>query len=677
MKTSILSMMMVAAGTLGFSAQEQGTLTLENGRVGLTLPHDSIVYVVASPQTPLEKRVTGELCAYLGKVIRKPPQIVSDLSKAPGTTPAIILSSRPLSTPVSLSAPQGDPEAYALLTTAIGKRPVVLAVGNTDKGLKRAVQRLVIKSRQEKDALVIPNLAISEKPWIPEREWSHCPWVSRVPRYDHRKWPTNTDMRVDVSLYNDEQLSNYAAMFDWFGFSGVQLMETCYSYAVFKSPDAYQNWEKVIARAARENGQNVSLWVWAAQFNDYAWSDPDVVYAPQQGKSAFEDPKVYKAFEKYYDVYARMAPDVDRLIAHFYDPGNLKNREDVFQYMRLLEGKFKQKNPAIKVAVDGWGSGLDYLDALVQNGFKDHLLLVMSMPNFVSSAARTSFHERAKKLGCNIGIWGWYTTEHETDQFPTMHVNAQIYKRLCQQIKEGAFQVYPVSYWSEMEAYHLNNIYTLYAASRLLWNPDGDPHEILGELCEGIWGPRNGSKVLSALELIQDCRSGPKWETYWWTCSEYRLGTADPKEDLRRADESIAALESMQTDPEFVPKFPLPFPPATFAELITPHLKQIRALAEFRVKMNRVREAAEKGAPKEKLAEMVVEAWQPIPFFNTWVGEWGLPESEAQDRIVRCLCKDLNLQIADPEWYAKRDAVFFKFMGGIYKSFRGGNSNVR
>ena len=124
-----------------------------------------------------------------------------------------------------------------------------------------------------------------------------------------------------------------------------------------------------------------------------------------------------------------------------------------------------------------------------------------------------------------------------------------------------------------MEAHHLNDIYSEYVASQLLWNPDRDPHEILRELTDGIWGGSNGDKVFAALRLIEDTRSGPGWSTYWWQNPQYRLGTADPSDDLRRADAVVEELEGMKTDPSFVPKFPLPFPPQTFVDLMLPHLQ--------------------------------------------------------------------------------------------------------
>jgi len=617
-------------------------------------PHGSTAYVIAAPATPLEKRVTNDLTDYLGKVLKKPPRVVANLAGVPAKSPAIILSSKTISAPVPLSAPAGSEESFAISTTSSAGRPLVLAVGSTDRGLKRAVQRLIIRSLQQDDALVIPSIQVSEKPWIAEREWTVCPWVPQHVRGAFVN--PYADNRMNIWLYSDEQLARYAAMYDWFGFSGAQLMETCYSYAVMGSPEAFQGRQKALARFVKENGQNVSLWIWAAEFNGYGWLDPDVTYTPENGKSAFDDPKVRRAFEKYYDIYARLAPDVDRLIGHFYDPGALRDRSDVFKYMRLLEGKFKAKNPNVRMSIDAWAAGLDYMDQLVQNGFSEYLLLEMSMPHLFKPGERERFHEHAKKLGLKVGVWGWYTTEYESDQLPSLYVNAQVYKQFCQQMKQGALQVQPASYWSEMEAHHINNIYSMYAASQLLWNPDRDPHEILQELAEGIWGPRNGPKVLAALELIQELRSGSRWETYWWTLPDYRLGSQNPNEDLRRANEVIAALEGMQPDSSFVTKFPLPFPPATFVELMLPHLRQIRLFADFRIKYNLIREAAKNGIPTAKLGEMISAAWQPIPEFNTWIGTFGQPESKMQDQMARKLCKDLGVEVAEPSWSKSQDA---------------------
>jgi hypothetical protein len=45
-------------------------------------------------------------------------------------------------------------------------------------------------------------------------------------------------------------------------------------------------------------------------------------------------------------------------------------------------------------------------------------------------------------------------------------VNAEVLKTVFDHLRKGALTVKPVEYWSEKEAHHLNNMYTMYVASR-------------------------------------------------------------------------------------------------------------------------------------------------------------------------------------------------------------------
>jgi len=621
---------------------------------GVRFPKGEASYIVATRKSELDRRVTGMLEEYLEQVLGKRAQVVATLGSVPSDARCIVLSNRGETNPLHLTPPAGHDEGFALQTGELNGRPVVVAAANSDRGLKRAVQRLILKSHQRPAGLEVPDLAVSETPWIPEREYALCPWVPQQVRGAFVN--PFADNRMNIWLYEDEQLARYVEMFDWFGYSGVQLMETAYSYSVFGSPEAFQGRQRTYARLAKENGQAVSLWVWAAEFNGYGWIDPAVVYTPAPGKSGFEDPNVRQGFEKYYDHYAELAPFVDRLIGHFYDPGNLKDQKDVFSYMRLLERKFRQKNPGVKLAVDSWAAGADYLQKLVDNGFGNYLLLEMSMPHLFKPGQRERFHDEARRLGLNIGVWGWYTAEYETDQLASMYVNGKVLKEFYLQIRDGVARTHPLQYWSEMEAHHLNNIYSMYVAGQLLWNPEFDPDELLVEVTEGIWGPNNGHQVFKALKLIEDTRSGPSWKTYWWTLPEHRLGTGDPVSDVHRAKSILNSLQALRIDSAFVPKFPLPVSPDTLVELMLPHLRQMLAFAEFRVELDEIRARAKAGASKTELEQLAAAAWKPIPEYGTWIGTFGQIELRRQDMLLRKLAEEFELSISDPGWLRDQEA---------------------
>jgi hypothetical protein len=628
-------------------------------------------YVVASPKSTLEKKKLDQLSAYLSAVLHKDPAIVSSLSSVPPASPAIVLALKGETNPLGTTAPE-SPEGFGLVTGKSEGRPVIVAVGNTDLGLKRAVQTLVIKSRQNESGLEIPDLNLTEKPWIPQREWALCPWVP----WNVRGTYVNpyVDQRGNIYKFSERQQAKYVEMFDWFGYNGTQLIEASLSWSYFGSMESYHDQLKKLARMARENGHQVTFWVWAAQFNDYGWVDTDLVYKPSAGQTAFDDPQVRKGFEKYYDHYAEMAPLVDRLIGHFYDPGQLSNRQDVFSYMRLLESKFKAKNPKIKMSIDMWAANPGYFDELVKNGFKDYLILENSLADYVPvhpdgaqtlrvgndsithPAMRAEIHEKAKQLGLSLGLWGWYDTEYETDQQASMYVNGQLLKSFVQEVKNGAAKIHPLEYWSEMDANHLNNLCSMYIAAQLLWNPERDPDELMAEFAEGVWGPRNGPKVLKALKLIEDVRTGPNWDTYWWTMSPYRRGTSDPAEDLKRVESILADLQSLKPDQAFVPKFPVPVSGDTLVDMMLPYLRQIRDYAEFRIELDGIKAAWKSGASKDDISQRLAKAWKPIPEYDTWIGVFGQTERRMQEIQLRKFAKEAGVKLEEPSWLRAQDA---------------------
>lgn len=628
-----------------------------NDQNGIDFPHGTSAYIVAFSKSSLAKIIIDRLSVYISNVTHTPAIVVGSIEKIPSKNPAIILS---INNPVSYQriTSQISPEGYSIETKSVKGHKVIVVNGVTELGLKQGVNRLIIKSLQLSNSLVIPELHLSESPWIPQREWTLCPWAPDLVRGVFSN--PNADKRINVWLYSDQQIKNYVDMFDAFGFNGSELLETAANYSILGSPEAFRGRLKTFAKFIRQNHQNVTLWVWAAQFNGYGWTDNSIIYTPQKGLTAFNDPQVRAGFEKYYKGYTEMAPYTDMLITHFYDPGSLKNRADVFSYMRLLQDKFKAVNPKVKFGVDFWASDSDsaYMKQLIDNGFGSALLLESGMPHLYPPGKREALHKEAKRQGVTMGIWGWHTVERESDQYPKMHVNAQVLSNFYKQIHDGVNKIQPIQYWSEMDAYHLSNIFSMYASAQLLWNPYRNPDEILNEIAEGIWGSVNGTKVLNALKVIQDVRSGPTWNTYWSYKDRlpYLFGTEDPEQDRKRAEAVVKDLTVMKTDTIFVPKFPLPFEPSVFIEIMVPNLRQIQAFAEFRLKEKAIRESAKKGISKEELISLANEAWKPIPEYNTWIGTFGQAEARVQEAMMRQLAKDIDIKITPPAWMVHRDA---------------------
>lgn len=617
-------------------------------------PHNAAVHIVSIPSCDIERRTLQKASEYFSSVTGKPCSIVDHIEDVPPASNAIVICNNNIKWPFDATVQFQSPEGFYLKTGILKDHGIAAIMGSTEKGLKRGLQRLIILSQQKPEELIIPQLDIKTSPWIAKREWTLCPWEPTRVRGAFRN--TDVDPRFDIYSYSHARLEKYIEMMDWFGFSGCQLTETCAQYAAFGQIDSAQDWLGQAMGIIKEQGQDVSLWVWAANFYGFGWRDQDSIYHVKEGQRAFQDPHIRSIFERYYDGYVKHADKIDRLFGHFFDPGELKDREDVFDFMRLLEAKAKAKNPNIQMGVGTWAAGEGFFQAFVDNQFKDYLLLAASIPIMYHGNAREIQHQTAKDLNLELGYWGWYQTEMETDQMPSLFVNAKLLKEFYNRLRKGALSIHPVHYYSEMDAHHLNNIYSMYAAAQLLWDPDRDPNEILSELTEAIWGPRNGPVVLSALQLIQDVRTGPTWETYWWTSPQYRLGSENPQADLQRTVACIDALCKMKPDKSFVPKLPLPFPPETFVELMMPHLKQIREFSEFRIKIAKIHEAAQAGTEKEQLQKMLQDAWTPVREYSTWIGTFGSPELRMQYQTILNIEKQYGIEVSDPSWLVYKQA---------------------
>ena len=571
--------------------------------------------------------------------------------RASGQSVVIVVGPRELSAQFGvLPPPAGDPEAFSLVTAG-GPQRFVFCLGETDRGAKRAVQRLILLTEQRAEELYLRESSLAEKPWKSSRAYMLVNW--RPDDVRTKFYNRMVDKRVDPFRYSDEQLQNYVRMFDDLGFNGVQLGESSISWSMTGSKEAYQEILRRVARAAHANGQQVSYLMWAAEFN-VGWIDPDVVYKPAPGFTAFTDPRVRRSFEKYYDHYSQLAPDVDMVIGHWFDAGRLESIDDVISYQKLLREKMLARNPNLKFGVNTWGRS-DFLPALIDAGMTDFVLLESSLPQFVTMDKRIEFRKKAKAAGFRVGLWGWYMTEYETDQVPNMHVNGHVLKEYIDAIRRQAEPILESSYWSEMEAYHIANIYTMSQAASLLWNPDRDPDEILREVVDAIWGPKDAPGIYAALKLIEDARSGPSWETYSYRSPKRRDGTENPAEDARRARESLRRLALLTPDSSYVPKVRVPFGREMLLEILLPHLEQIRLFAEFRLKFKELEKLKAEGAKPEMLRVRLAEIWKPIPEFNTWIGTYGQGEAWRQETVVRQFCKEAGIKPPTPRWKVVRD----------------------
>ena len=516
-----------------------------------------------------------------------------------------------------------------------------------------------------------------DHPWIAEREATVCTW-----KFDYdRGYVSN----MNVSLLNDfmslsaRQLRDYAEMIKTCGFTGIQVMDICAAWRASGSWENVHDKFKLLADACHRIGLNFTVWVWAAEFSGHGWTDPEAVYQnADPSKPACGDPRVLRTFNKYYDIYADLAPYVDRVIAHFFDPGNLRDMPSIIYFVKLLAAKFRAADPAVKLAVDTWGCPEGYPQALVDAGMDDVMLMELPfLPVWRAPGKRAAFREGVKKLGCDLGVWGWYTADMEIDQLAMMTVNDRVLKDVFDQTRAQGDHVLVPRYWSEIDSYHILNFFSLYAAGHLLIDPEADPDRLLRESARIVTGDNdvndvNTSRLTSVLELIRDARSGDNWDTYWWTEPGYILKNYDHALILSRVNAAVDSLNDLiafeQGDrPVFergdrpVFKNVLPVSRLSLYRLILPHLYQIRQYAEFSGALAALAEAAQAGADKEELQKGVDALKCDIPEYNCVTGLWGQPEARAAFERVNAFCADNGLtppgRSAASRYYQKRRLV--------------------
>lgn len=501
-------------------------------------------------------------------------------------------------------------------------------------------------------------------PWIRERETILCGWK---PDYNRGKINNmNMNLAVDWYSLSDRQIRDYVRMIKACGFTGIQMTDDCSHWRWYNNYEVCHDKLKVMARALRAEGMKATLWVWAANFNGYGWVDDAVVYEPKNGGSAYDDPDVFATFDRYYDIYAELAPYVDRLILHFYDPGYLSDPGDVIRFAKLIASKFKAVNPAVELGIDTWSCPDDFPQNLIDAGFEDTMLMEV---NGWDRDRRRAFRAGVKRLGLTLGEWSWYLADMEIDQSAWMVVNAKVEKEVYNRIRRDADDIMRPTYWAEMDSYHVMNVFSLYCAGHLLIDPDEDPDKLVHDAAYAIYGEKHGAAVEQVLQLIQDGRSGSTWEEYWWPWPPRYKRSYNAPEIVRRAKEALRLMETVAADKSIQTDFPLPITPSLLAELTLPHIEQILNSARFYAAFDELEARAERGMPATEIAAELDRIWQPTYDYNAVIGCWGQREARSEAGTVWTFCKKYGIPMPrKPLMYWQAKKRYYEYLVSDAKS---------
>ncbi len=476
--------------------------------------------------------------------------------------------------------------------------------------------------------------------WIEEREAIITLWNINYSRGVFLN--NNTSLKNDIMSFSEDQLYEYVKMLKFCGFTGIQVTDMCSAWAGAGGYEYVHERIRILADAAHSLDMKFTLWVWGSEFTGYGWVDNSVTYSILEGTTyVYENPDAVATFEKYYSIYAELADVCDRLIIHYYDPGNLWQAEDIAYFAGMLRDKFYAINPDVEFGISCW---VDVFDkgAFVRALGND--MTLYECGHHEDESTYNSFRSFTLNSGCRLGTWAWNTCEMEIDQLAQMNFNLNYIKSTYQTARKYDSIMKP-SYWSEMDSYHVLNVFSLYCAGHLLIDPDMDTETLLQDVALQAVGEEYAADFAEILRLIQDARTGDSWDTFWWKNESYLLKSDDyPAQDiLDRCNTYIPIMEEMIAKKLEANTLPLPISLTEVLQLMLPHLEQIRDYAEFRIALDDLNTAYEAGTSAEELQARLNEIATPIDEYNCIIGLWGQIEARAQQEMVAAFCERTGL----------------------------------
>lgn len=487
----------------------------------------------------------------------------------------------------------------------------------------------------------VPANVAGQEPWIEEREAIVTLWNVNWSRGIYLD--SAVSVKNNIMYFTADQLYEYVKMMKHCGFTGIQVTDMCSAWAGLGSWQAVHEKIRIMAEAAHSLDMKFTLWVWGSEFSGYGWVDDTVVYHTSWDY-AFNSEEALATFEKYYTIYADLADCCDRVIGHYYDPGNLSTAEEIAYFAGMLRDKFWEVNPDIDFGISCWVDVYDkdvFINELGNNitlyeqGYRDN-----------PGSQYTTFRTAIQNYGCRLGTWSWATCETEIDQLAQMNFNMDYIRSVYQTARNYDTIVKP-EYWSEMDSYHILNIFSLYCAGHMLIDPDIPDETLLKELSVAVVGEEYAEAFAEMLDIIQDARTGSSHATFVWSDENYILKSDNyPAQDiLNRCEACIPVLQEMID--MGLESYSLPFPISLneVMRMMMPHLQQIKSFAEFRIGLAELEAACSEGEDAELLAARLADIAVPIKSYNTVVGAWGQVEARAQYEMVTDFCLRTGIEI--------------------------------
>lgn len=488
---------------------------------------------------------------------------------------------------------------------------------------------------------VTTNTYECDAPWIEEREPIITLWKTNIARGQYYNY--EAALTSDVLSYSDDALYEYVKMMGYLGYTGIQVTDMCSAWAQYGSYQYVHERLRFMADAAHSLGMKFTLWVWGAEFTGYGWEDDSVVYYDYANYEwAHLCPKAVESFTKYYTIYSELADCSDRIIMHFHDPSNIHYTEEVANFALIFKNMVKKINPEVNFGVSDYSSNYDK-DRL-KEVLGDDLTVYCGAAGGYENVGDANFRTTCLINNLELGVWSWNLGENEIDQLAQMDVNGALIKNMYE-MSASYDDIWKPTYWSEMDSYHIANIFSLYISGRLLQDRDLEPDSLLKEITVDLVGCDYSDDLFETLIIIEDARTGDSISTFRWFGEDYLLKSPDYPyaeilEKCKRLQPSLDEMIAADIKSNCVP---LPVPVSDLLKIVRTNLEQIRLFALFREGLAKLETEYNQGVSSLILQKEIEDLYKIVPNYDALIGAWGQPEALAQLALTKEFCNKAAL----------------------------------
>lgn len=573
---------------LAIAAMGLATGRAVGSEITLASPSGSPARVVVPSENPLLQRTGQWMCNFLARrgykasasPVRTYPSGSGCVVALETMDDAAIARARGVSVEPLRKA---RADAYLLTAGQGPEGPFVSIVGRNVQGVRSGVARIVAIIDESSGEARVRETSETRIPFFPIRRLHVCP-TGRIAQDNawcrEQGLPPSSKRWADTlwTSWSDTRLREYAEQLWLMGFNSVEIAEIRGYRGVFSDEDLRRSITpkiRVFARALRDNGLQVSQFIWGQSLfvegQSLCWNEPK------------ERTVMLREFRRLAETYGDL---VDHIVVHVGDPGGCdRNGCDPYKTTQeiatALQQAYRKVNPAVTATLSTWAN-----EGFWKGRPGDEFLDTSHSPDSIGIALHRWYDpEKARTVleaGRPLDIWGWYLSDFELslDSHLLMRRLDKYFTMLPEQASQ---QVRAVS--TELNFSGWPQIINAYVSAQKMWEPGRDLGEIEREFCAGVFGDANTEAMV---RVYQACEAYVHPENYYGfipptDALPVVFGTRACNEQIRNA---LGALRTVKIDRNRSSRITSATPPQALLSFLSRNLRLVGIYSDAREKLD-------------------------------------------------------------------------------------------